>query len=112
MIRIAAIIVGVVMATSPAVAQSGTDGPVTSVKAPVPLDPGRPATSSVGEVGQRQTRYQMQGISPVARLANRIDNRIQSRIQNRIDRDYQADASGTSAFATAEKRTRSTAQRR
>lgn len=69
---------------------------------------GRTATSSVGEAGQRQTRGQMQGITPLARLSNRIDNRIQSRIRNRIDRDYQPDASGAAAFATAEERTRST----
>ena len=49
------------------------------------------ARSSVGQVGQRQTRAQAAAsIQPMGRIATRIDNRIQSRLHSRIDPTYDA----------------------
>jgi hypothetical protein len=63
---------------------------------------GRLATSSAGQVGQRQVQSQMApGIKPMARLNNRIQNRVQSRIRSRIDRDYSPPADTLSSFTAA-----------
>ncbi len=76
-----------------------------------PLDTnGRTARSSVGEVGQRQTRESAAaeaGIKPMARIASRIQNRVQNRIRNRIDRNYDPLANATDPFAVAEDQARS-----
>lgn len=79
---------------------------------PAPVAAGRIGGSSVGTVGQRQTREQVASdASPMARIENRIANRVQSRIRNRIDRDYDPQANSTSPFATAEERTRKAGRR-
>ena len=109
------------LATSPAVAQSrvsqattsATDGQDEDQPLPqqqrhqTPLDTnpsGRTARSSVGQVGQRQTRdtaAQQAGIKPMARIASRIQNRVQNRIRNRIDRYYDPRANATDPFVVA-----------
>lgn len=69
--------------------------------------PGRVAESSVGQVGQRQTRGQaVQGIKPTARIGNRIQNRVQSRLRTRIDRNYNPLANATDPFAVADQQLR------
>jgi hypothetical protein len=71
--------------------------------------PGRVADSTVGQVGQRQTREQAaQGIAPTARIRNRISNRVQSRLRNRIDRSYDPQANAADPFAVAADRLRTT----
>lgn len=83
-----------------------------------PLDTnqaGRTARSSVGQVGQRQTRdttAQETGIKPMARIASRIQNRVQNRIRNRIDRNYDPQAGATDPFAVAEDQARTTGRPR
>lgn len=73
---------------------------------PAPL--GQVADSPVGEVGQRQTREQsVEGIKPMARIANRVQNRVQNRIRNRIDRNYDPQANTIDPFTIAEERVRS-----
>lgn len=68
--------------------------------------PGQIANSSVGEVGQRQTRDQLVS-QPLARINSRISNRVESRIANRIDRFYNSDSqNGTSAYEAAGQRVR------
>jgi len=68
---------------------------------------GRIANSSVGEVGQRQTRADMApATEPMARITSRINNRVQNRIRNRIDRNYDPQANATSPFKVAEDQTR------
>lgn len=65
---------------------------------------GSTARSSVGQVGQRQTRdttAQQAGIKPAARVANRVQNRVQNRIRNRIDRYYEPRANATDPFVVA-----------
>ncbi|MFH8654669.1 hypothetical protein ACH37Y_18365 [Sphingomonas paucimobilis] len=53
---------------------------------------GRTASSSAGEVGQRQTRDATTiGDTPMARLNTRIESRIDSRLRTRIDRSYSDD---------------------
>lgn len=74
---------------------------------------GRVATSSVGEVGQRQTREQMApNTQPMARIASRINTRVQNRIRTRIDRNYSPQANATSPFAVAEEQARTSSRRR
>lgn len=107
MVRTIPIIIAALAATPSASAQTVGSGSSTATQAPASVEPGRTARSAVGEVGQRQTVYQTQGITPMARLSNRIENRIQLRIRNRIDRDYQADPSSVAAIATAEQQARS-----
>lgn len=68
------------------------------------INAGKTAPSSIGQVGQRQTREMLAqdaGIKPMARINNRIQNRIQSRIRNRIDRYYDPQANATSPFQVA-----------
>lgn len=74
---------------------------------PTGFQGGRVGETLAGEVGQRQTREQVNRVSPIARIASRIQNRIQSRISNRIDRNYDPQAGTTTSFATAEDRARS-----
>jgi len=53
--------------------------------------PGRTATTSVGQAGERQTREtvaQGANIRPTGRISNRVGNRVRNRIRNRIDRSY------------------------
>ncbi len=67
------------------------------------------ARSSVGQVGQRQTRdtaAQQAGIKPMARIVSRIPNRVQNRIRNRIDPSYDPQANAASPFLTAEDQAR------
>jgi hypothetical protein len=64
---------------------------------------GHTASSSVGSVGQRQTRDTVAGsIRPTARLNSRITSRIQSRLLTRIDRNYSAEADPTRSIKAAE----------
>lgn len=73
--------------------------------------PGRVADSAVGEVGQRQSRDQLEtGTLPTARLNGRIQNRVQSRIRNRIDRYYNPTANATSPFQVASDEARTAAR--
>ena len=87
--------------------------PTVQQQRQTPLDTnsaGGTARSSIGQVGQRQTRdtaAQQAGIKPMARIASRIQNRVQSRIRNRIDRNYDSRVNATDPFAVAEDQTRS-----
>lgn len=76
---------------------------------------GRTAESMAGEVGQRQSRTQMQeraGTEPMARINNRIPNRVQNRIRNRIDRNYDPKANTTSPFEVAAEQVEAAGSRR
>ena len=76
---------------------------------------GRTARSSVGQVGQRQTRDTAAaeaGIKPMARIQNRIQNRVQNRIRNRIDRNYDPQANATDPFVVAEDQARTSGRPR
>lgn len=85
--RAIAMIASIALGSMPAVAQKISGGT------------GR---SSVGQVGQRQTRDQNPaGIEPLARINNRLQNRVQSRQRNRIDRFYDPRVDVTSPFAVA-----------
>ena len=67
------------------------------------------AESSVGQVGQRETRDSaalVDGIKPNARIDGRIQNRVQNRIYNRIDRNYGPQAGVVNPFAVAQDQTR------
>jgi hypothetical protein len=87
----------------PAQNQQEAPGPRPSGTAEI----GSVPASSVGDVGQRQTREKaMPNVAPTGRLTNRIQNRVQSRIRNRIDRNYDPQANATSPFAVAETRAR------
>lgn len=67
-----------------------------------PIQAGRTADISVGEVGQRQTRERAApNVQPLARINSRINNRVRARLANRIDRNYDP-ANATDPFATAE----------
>lgn len=98
-------------ATSDANSQDG-EQPVVQQRQQTPLETnpsGRTARSSIGQVGQRQTRdtaADQAGIKPMARIASRVQNRVQNRIQNRIDRHYSPQASATDPFAVAEDQAR------
>lgn len=119
------------LATSPAFAQSRSpqsapsaidsqddEQPVVQQRQQTPLDTnpsGRTARSSVGQVGQRQTRdtaAQQAGIKPMARVANRIQNRVQNRIRNRIDRYYDPRANATDPFVVAGEQARTSGRPR
>lgn len=94
---------------STSLAADNQDGeqPVAQQRPHTPLETnpsGRTARSSVGQVGQRQTRdtaADQAGIKPMARIASRVQNRVQSRIRNRIDRYYSPQANATDPFAVA-----------
>lgn len=110
-----------ILAASPTLAQSRASQSATSTvdgqddeqavvrqqrpQAPLQTNPsGRTARSSVGQVGERQTRdaaTQQLGIKPMARIVSRIQNRVQNRIRNRIDRFYDGRANATDPFVVA-----------
>lgn len=73
--------------------------------APLQTNPsGRTARSSIGQVGERQTRdqaSQVWGIAPMARITSRVQNRVQNRVRNRIDRYYNPRAKATDPFVIA-----------
>lgn len=111
---------GFALVSTPAIAQASApqittlaadtqDGeqPVVQQRPQTPLETnpsGRTAGSSVGQVGQRQTRdtaADEAGIKPMARIGNRVQNRVQNRIRNRIDRYYSPQANATDPFAVA-----------
>jgi hypothetical protein len=78
--------------------------PVPTVTPVAPTGPGEVARSSVGQVGQRQSRDDVTreaGLAPMGRVNARIANRVQSRIRNRIDRFYSPQANAASPFAVA-----------
>lgn len=62
---------------------------------------GQTAESVAGQAGVRQTRAQVEGVNPMARINNRIQNRVQARLRNRIDRNYDPRANATSPFEAA-----------
>ncbi len=63
--------------------------------------------SSVGQVGQRQTREDSApNIQPMGRINSRVTNRVQSRIRNRLDRYYDPQANAASPFEIAGEQTR------
>jgi RecJ-like exonuclease len=71
------------------------------------IQSGHVADSTVGRVGQRQTRQEVApNVQPLARISGRINNRVQSRIRNRIDRNYSPQANATSPFEVAADRAR------
>lgn len=111
---------GCALVSTPAIAQASAPQSVTSAadtqdreqpvvqqrpQTPLQTNPsGRTARSSVGQVGQRQTRdtaADEAGIKPMARIASRVQNRVQNRIRNRIDRYYSPQANATDPFAVA-----------
>jgi hypothetical protein len=76
---------------------------------------GSNARTSLGQVGQRQTREvaaEQVGIKPMARIANRVQNRINNRIRNRVDRNYDPQGNPANPFAIAEDQVRTTGQPR
>ncbi|ODP39082.1 hypothetical protein [Sphingomonas turrisvirgatae] len=93
--------------TSSAADNQDGEQPVTQQRPQTPIETnpsGRTARSSVGQVGQRQTRdtaADQAGIKPMARIASRVQNRVQNRIRNRIDRYYSPQANATDPFAVA-----------
>lgn len=127
--RRALIFMGLLIAT-PALAQSryGSDGrdtglddqigqdepqPQPQPTATPPAQPGRVATSSVGQVGERQTREQAApNTQPMDRIDSRIQNRVQSRIRNRIDRYYDPRANAASPFEVASDQARTAGKSR
>ena len=98
--RLARIIVGAAslcLSTAPAAARDEPVGQVTR--------------STVGQVGQRQTRAEMAtGDAPTGRTNTRITNRVQSRIRNRIDRYYDPQVNAASPFAVAGDQARTAGQ--
>lgn len=87
-------------------AAASQDVPEILTPTPAPnLSPlGQTATSSAGQVGQKQTREDLAaetGITPMAKIDTRIQNRVQSRIRNRIDRYYDPQANAVSPFEVA-----------
>lgn len=78
----------------------------------LPMAPeGQVAESAAGQAGLRQTRDQVDGIDPLARINNRIQNRVQTRVRNRIDRNYDPVANATSPFDVAGQATERATQR-
>lgn len=122
-----AVAAAVLLAAMPAAAQVRTPPPTDQDdEQPVPQpqqqptqprtnEAGRVAESSVGQVGQRQTRESAAtetGIKPMARIASRVQNRVQNRVRNRIDRDYDPRANATDPFAVAEDQTKTSGRPR
>lgn len=65
------------------------------------------ATSSVGKVGQRQTRNQPTVSTPATgRINNRVQNRIQLRTRNRLNRFYSPQSQTASPFDVANQQSR------
>lgn len=91
------------MASPPATAQQVT----TTQPMLVPALEGQVAQSSVGQVGQRQTREQTApNTPPMNRIASRLQTRIQSRLRTRIDRLGAPPATPLTAFIVAEEEAR------
>jgi hypothetical protein len=60
------------------------------------------ARSSVGQVGQRQTRtLAAPNAEPLSRVSNRLTNRVQSRLRNRLGPFYDPQANAVSPFRIA-----------
>ena len=75
---------------------------------------GRTPTTSLGDVGRRQTRGDLAqgvGVEPMDRIETRIANRVQSRIRNRIDRFYDPQANALSPFEDAGEKARKAIRR-
>jgi hypothetical protein len=63
---------------------------------------GQTATSSVGQVGRRETRDEAATkINPLGASDGRIQNRVQSRLRTRIDRFYTPQSNALSPFLIA-----------
>ena len=63
---------------------------------------GRLATTSIGDVGQRQDIARTNfGTKPTIRIDSRVQNRIASRIRSRIDRTYTAGLDTLSPYTVA-----------
>ena len=77
-----------------------------------PPQAGQIAESAAGQAGVRQTRAQVEGVNPMARINNRIQNRVQARLRNRIDRNYDPRANATSPFEAADQATERAVQPR
>lgn len=73
---------------------------------------GQIAESAAGQAGVRQSRAQVEGLNPLARISNRIQNRVQARLRNRIDRNYDPRANATSPFEGADQAIERAAQPR
>lgn len=68
---------------------------------------GQTADSSVGQVGQRQTRETVaESIAPMARIDTRIRNRVQLRVDNRIGRNYDPQYGAASRIDVAKEQAR------
>ena len=76
---------------------------------PVPRA-GQTADGLSGQAGVRQSRDQVEGVNPMARIGNRIQNRVQARLRNRIDRNYDPRANATSPFDIAGQETQRAGQ--
>ncbi|MBS0503466.1 MAG: hypothetical protein JSS55_06610 [Proteobacteria bacterium] len=90
-------------------AQTGEeDAPLPSqTRTATEIQPGRTATSSAGQVGQRQTRTQAApNVEPAGRIASRVQNRIQMRLHTRIDREYNPAVPAGTSFMVAEEQAR------
>ena len=72
----------------------------------------RNARAATGEVGQRQSREEIQGVTPLARIENRLDTRVNSRLRTRLDRNYSGLQSGANDIEDANQRARPTAPAR
>lgn len=73
-----------------------------SQSASQPPRAGQTADSAAGQAGVRQTRAQVDGVNPTARISNRVQNRVQVRLRNRIDSNYDPRANATSPFEVAD----------
>jgi hypothetical protein len=97
----------------PASAQNREPPTVPSIEDMQLEQAGRTATTSAGEVGQRQTREDVSTeVAPMSRISNRIENRVQNRLRNRIDRAYDPQANATTPFAVANEAARSVGRSR
>ncbi len=105
-------------ATSTADGQDAEQDVVQQQRPQIPLQinsSGRTARSSVGQVGERQTRdaaAQQAGIKPMARIESRVQNRVQNRVRTRIDPYYDPRANATDPFVVAGEQARKTGRPR
>lgn len=68
---------------------------------------GQVARSSVGQIGQRETREKAAAkINPSVAVPGRIQNRVQSRLRTRIDKYYDPQANRLSPFIVAGEQSR------
>jgi len=72
---------------------------------------GSVSSSSVGQVGVRQTRENSPVVAPTARIANRINNRVNLRVNNRIDRNYQSNAGTFAPYLNAAEEVKNASRR-